>query len=90
MNTKSNINKTIHAPIITRFVAFHMQDSGQCSINTESVVRIDERLVCKSYTDSDIVKIEEKATLSEILLKMILTCELLLKAGHKSRELTLA
>ena len=36
MNTKLNINETIHAPIISRFAPFHMQDSGQCSINTEA------------------------------------------------------
>ena len=43
-----------------------------------------ERLVCKSYT---IVKMEEQVTLSENLLKVTLTCELLLKAGqsHDSR-----
>ena len=47
------------------FFATHMQDPGQYSINTEAndkfaVPNIDERLVCKSYTESDIVKIEEK------------------------------
>ena len=48
--------------------AFHMQYSGQHAINTEAsgkfaVADINKRLVCKSYTDLDIVKIEEQATL---------------------------
>ena len=55
---------------MTCFAAFHMQDSGRYFINTEAsskfvVVNIDERLVCKSYTASDIVKMEEQATLNE-------------------------
>ena len=40
---------------------------------------INKRLVCKSYTESDILQTEEWATLSEKFSKMILTCELLLK-----------
>ena len=30
-----------------------------------AVVRIDKRLVCKSYADSDIMKMEEQMTLTE-------------------------
>ena len=46
-----------------------MEDAGQNSINIKAsgksaVARADKRLVCKSYTDSDNVKLEEQATLS--------------------------
>ena len=51
-----------------------MQDSWQYSINTEAsskfaVANIDERLVCKIYTDSDIVNMEEPVTLVKNLLR---------------------
>lgn len=49
------------------FAAFHMEHSGQYSVNTKAsvkfaVARIDERFFWKTYTDSDIVKMEEQAT----------------------------
>ena len=52
------------------FLAFHMQDPGQCSISTNQVANlqlqvIDKRLECKSNTDLDIVKMEAQVTLSE-------------------------
>ena len=47
-----------------RLAAFYVQNSEQYSINTEAsgkfaVAVTDKRLVCKSHTDSDIVKMEE-------------------------------
>ena len=47
-----------------------MQDSWQHCISTKesskfAVAGINKRLVCKSYTDSNIVKTEEQLTLSE-------------------------
>ena len=55
--------------IMTSFAAFYMQDSGKYSIYTEAsgrfaVAGIYKRFVCKSYTDSDIVKMEKQTTLS--------------------------
>ena len=54
---------------MTSFAAFYMQDSGKYSIYTEAsgrfaVAGIYKRFVCKSYTDSDIVKMEKQTTLS--------------------------
>ena len=47
-----------------------MHNSGIYSINTEAsgkltVANIGERHVCKSYTDLDIVKMEEQAAFGE-------------------------
>lgn len=44
-----------------------MKDSGQFSMTTKAsgkfaVAHMDKRFVCKSYTDSDSVKLEEQAT----------------------------
>ena len=47
---------------------FHMQDSGQYSMNTSgkfAAADIDERRVCKSCADSDIVKMEEQTIFGE-------------------------
>ena len=42
-----------------RYLTFHMQDSGQYSINTEEASRLQLKLsisLRKNYADSDIVK----------------------------------
>ena len=56
---KPCINKEFHAPLMHRYLTFHMQDSGQFSINAE-VSRLQLKLsikqLRKSYADSDIVK----------------------------------
>ena len=44
----------------------------------------------KSDTDSDIVKMEEQATLSKKMTEIILPCELLLKAGQINTEADMA
>ena len=62
MNTKLCINKAIHALLMTRFAAFISrihQIRSQCNF---AVASINERLVLKSYTDSDMVKMEVQAT----------------------------
>ena len=51
-----------------------MQDSEQFSINTESSAKlavpiINERQVCKSYTDSGIVIMKEQVTFGEKVTK---------------------
>ena len=51
-----------------------MQNSRQLFTNIRAngniaVAIIDKRLVCQSYTDSDIIKVEERTTLSEKLIK---------------------
>ena len=51
--------------LVHGFAAFHMPASGQSSIKTEAGIKfavacINKRLVCKSYTDSDIIKMEEQ------------------------------
>ena len=48
---KPCINKELQVPLMHRYLTFHIQDSGQYSINTEEVEAIG-----KSYADSDIVK----------------------------------
>ena len=53
-----------------RYLTFHMQDSGQYSINTEEASRLQLKLsikqLRKSYADSNIVKkMTEQATLNE-------------------------
>ena len=50
--------------------AFHIEDSEKYSINIKesgkfAVVYVDDRLVCKSYTDLDTVIMEAHATLDE-------------------------
>ena len=58
------INMKFHAPLKHRFLTFHMQDSGQYSINTEEAASMQLKLsinslhksLRKSYADSDIVK----------------------------------
>ena len=58
---------------MTCFVTFYMQDSGHYSIDIEASSKfaaadIDGRLVCKSCTNSDIVKMEKQTTFSNIYL----------------------
>ena len=53
--------------ILTSFAAFHIRDSGQYSSNTIAsskfaVVGINKSLVCKGYSDLDIVKLEQHET----------------------------
>ena len=48
-----------------------------------AVVDIHERPVCESYTDSEIVKMEQEVKLCEKYTKIVVTCELQLKAGRK-------
>ena len=57
-------------PIMTGFAAFNIQDLVQYAINTDAsgkvaIAGIDNGLVYKSYTETDIVKSEEQATLSK-------------------------
>ena len=52
------INMEFHAPLKHRFLAFHTQDSGQYSMNTEEASSLQLKLSIKrfTYADSDIVK----------------------------------
>ena len=57
-------------PLMHRYLTLYIQDSGQYSINTEEVLRLQLKLSIKqfgkSYADSDIVKKKtEQATLNE-------------------------
>ena len=66
MNINPCTNKTMHAPLMTRFVPLHMQDSGQhSSIQTQAIVF--RTKICKNYTNSEIEKMKGQATLSEKL-----------------------
>ena len=57
---KPCINMEFHVPLMHRYLTFHMQDSGQYSINTEEASYLQLKLSIKqfgkSYADSDIVK----------------------------------
>ena len=57
---KPCINKEFHVPLMHRYLTFHMQGSGQYSINTEEASRLQLKLSIKqfdkSYADPDIVK----------------------------------
>ena len=58
---------------MTAFVAFNMQDSGQYPISIKAsgkfaVVGINMRRKCKSYTDSDAVKMHESQCLISVLI----------------------
>lgn len=58
MNRKPYINKTLHAPLMTRFVPLHMQDLGQYSIKREASASLQLQIyltdVHKRYTNLDI------------------------------------
>ena len=67
---KPCINKEFHVSLMHRYLTFHMQDSGQYSINTEEAsclqLKLSIKQFGKSYADSDIVKKKtEQATLNE-------------------------
>ena len=47
---KPCINKVFHAPLMHRYLTFHMQDSGQYSINTEEASRLQLKLSIKHFT----------------------------------------
>ena len=57
---KPCINKEFHLPLVHRYFTFHMQGSGQYSINTEEASRLQLKLSIKQFgkscADSDIVK----------------------------------
>ena len=64
-------------PLMHRCLTFHMQDSGQYSINTEKASRLQLKLSIKqfgkSYADSDIVKQKRQSRRHRVimLVKMI-------------------
>ena len=47
---KPCINKEYHVPLMHRYLTFHMQDSGQYSINTEEASRLQLKLSIKQFT----------------------------------------
>ena len=47
---KPCINKEFHVPLMHRYLTFHMQDSGQYSINTEEASRLQLKLSIKQFT----------------------------------------
>ena len=47
---KPCINKEFHAPLMHRYLTFHMQDSGQYSINTEEASRMQLKLLFADKT----------------------------------------
>ena len=49
---KPCINKVFHAPLMHRYLTFHMQDSGQYSINTEEASRLQLKLSIKSVPNN--------------------------------------
>ena len=60
---KPCINKEFHVPLMHRYLTFHVQDSGQYSINTEEASHLQLKLSInssrkhgKSYAGSDIMK----------------------------------
>ena len=67
---KPCINKECHAPLMHRYLTFHMQDSGQYSINTEEASRLQLKLSLKQFTQEECrfgycEKKTEQATLNE-------------------------
>ena len=57
-------------PLMHRFLTFHMQDSGQYSINTEEASRLQLKLLIKQFTYElcrfgYCEKMTEQATLNE-------------------------
>ena len=67
---KPCINKEIHASLMHRSLTFHMQDSGQCSINTEEASSLRLKLSIKQFTEELCrfgfwKKMTEQATLNE-------------------------
>ena len=47
---KPCINKEFHPPSMHRYLTFHMQDSGQSSINTEEASCLQLKLSIKQFT----------------------------------------
>ena len=47
---KPCINMEFHVPLMHRYLTFHMQDSGQYSINTEEASRLQLKLSIKQFT----------------------------------------
>ena len=67
---KPCINKELHASLMHRHLTFHMQDSGQYSINTEEATRLQLKLSIKQFTQElcrfgYCEKMTEQATLNE-------------------------
>ena len=67
---KPCINKAYHVPLMHRYLTFHMQDSGQYSINTEEASRLPLKLSIKQFTQElcrfgYCEKMTEQATLNE-------------------------
>ena len=48
---KPCINKEFHVPLMHRSLTFHMQDSGQYSINTEEASSLQLKLSIKQFTE---------------------------------------
>ena len=74
ISQKPCINMKFHAPLKHRFFTFHIQDSGQYSINTGASslqLKLSINGLRKSYADSDNVKKTEQATLNENVREMI-------------------
>ena len=58
ISEKPCINMEFQVPLMHRYLTFHMQDSGQYSINTEASrlqLKLSIKQFGKSYADSDIV-----------------------------------
>ena len=73
---KPCINMEFHVPLNHRFLTFHMQDSGQYSINTEEASSLQLKLSIKRFTYElcrfgYCEKMTEQATLNENVRKMI-------------------
>ena len=74
MKTEPYVNKIVFAQL----KILHMQYSGQYSIDTEASVSLHFQVsieeVYKSYTNSDIVKMQGETTLSKNFTERTLTC----------------
>ena len=67
---KPCINKVFHAPLMHRYLTFHMQDSRQYYINAEEASRLQLKLSIKQFTQElcrfgYCEKMTEQATLNE-------------------------
>ena len=74
---KPCINKEFHAPIMHRYSTFHMQDSGQYSINTEEAPGLQLKLSIKQFTQELCrfvysEKMTEQATLNETVVTVVI------------------
>ena len=74
---KPCISKVFHAPLMHRYLTFHMQNLGQYAINTEEASHLQLKLSIKQFTQElcrfgYCEKMTEQATLNENVSENVL------------------